>query len=80
MKFGKIEQLFGTGCLPFFVIKPNEEGANTIIISKEQQSLFSVNHIGIEVEYEVIDIGHEFFKKGHYQPWYEAKVIMYQNA
>ena len=79
MKFGKIQQVHGTGYNPF-VILPNEIGANSIVISKEQQSLFSVNHIGIEVEYEVIDIGHEFFKKGHYQPWYVAKVIFYQNA
>jgi hypothetical protein len=79
MKFGKIQQVYGTG-LNFFVVIPNEVGASSIVILEEQQSLFSVNDIGTEVEYEVLDIGHEFFKKGHYQPWYVAKVIMYQNA
>lgn len=79
MKFGKIEQVHGTG-RSFFVLQPNEKGANSVLIIEEQQSLLLPSHVGTEVEYELVDNAHKIFKNPKEHLWIEAKIIMYQNA
>lgn len=76
MKLGTIQQLHGTG-KSLFVVKPNELGSSIVIID-EQQSFFTIDDIGIEFEYELVDIGHKMYKKGHYQPFIVANILIYQ--
>jgi hypothetical protein len=57
-----------------WLIKPKNDNSSSICVDYEDSQTLTDQDLGKVVEYEVIDKGHEFFKKSHYQEWLMAKI------
>ena len=63
----------GSGRSTWFV-QPIDGNASSICVDWEDSQNLTNQDLGKVVDYEVIDLGHELFKKGHYQEWLLAKI------
>jgi hypothetical protein len=71
---GILKREAGTGRASWFV-QQIDGNASSVWVDWEDSKDLTDQDLGREVEYEVIDIGHELFKEGHYQEWLLAKII-----
>jgi hypothetical protein len=71
---GILKREVGTGRSIWFV-QPVEGNAASVEVAWDDSKDFTEKDSGLIVEYEVVDIGHELFKEGHYQEWLLAKLI-----
>ena len=70
---GILKREAGTG-RPMWLVQPIDGNASSVCVDWEDSQNLTDQDLGREVDYEVIDIGHELFKEGHYQEWLLAKI------
>ena len=73
---GILKRELGTGRNTWLVqpIPEETEGIASVAIDWEDAQKLTDKEISLVVEYEVFDLGHKLFKKGHYQEWLLAKL------
>jgi hypothetical protein len=71
---GILKREAGTGRASWFV-QPIDGNASSVWVDWKDSKYLTEKDLGIIVDFEIIDIGHELFKKGHYQEWLLAKLI-----
>lgn len=70
---GILKREAGTG-RSIWLVQPTDNTASSIIVDFEDCKDFTDADLGREVDYNIVDIGHKFFKKEHYQEWLLAKI------
>ena len=70
---GILKREAGTG-RSTWLVQPIPEGVASVAIDWEDAQKLTDKEISLVVEYEVFDLGHKLFKKGHYQEWLLAKL------
>jgi len=70
---GVLKREAGTG-RPIWLVQPMDCNASSICVDWEYSKNLTDQDLGREVDYEIIDIGHELFRKSFYQEWLLAKI------